>query len=1067
MQKRRTALDIQYQLFTNLAPEKKRVGPFNTDQILYCDLVNIICNQERNELGEDMTVELYTCEGYPLATRPISYISKLSDWCLEEYPDPPLLYAVPRLKCYTDKCTQYMTAAPLCDGTDSIFIRNKECGFNMNQIRTNCKQGTYFQLIKRIQDMIGIPGHLIHLNLGEKVIESSTDATLYELNIVNMSALEIKLNEHFWTLGKDTNLTVNECKPTWYQEQGTFGTSFFFSCLYSLADWMAENNQESTENNQESTENNQESTENSKESSVNNQESSENSKESSVNNQESSEIFNRTLGHIRSIIGCPPLIDALGELFIQAFLTLPHIVAIQECLILLFKMMKPKTPKLHLPNLDVRNSEKVTEYSNYFWVYLVDSSTPGHSQSEQYSTFKLTCSETYQRMTDPVIVKDVNGVEHILEQTKVSTEIIVKYLYNYKRMLKCFIGDEAVVWNCISVPTCGIDLTGEWQNLVKKCKNYPALCVQAPLNVKSPQCRRPSMIPTENGNIGVYIVSSKDVNKPHIYYEVITGQSILFDAQELDRDVKKNKFLINKFGNDWQTLPTKVKGQGLEVITRDPEEIIMVILDTSGSMDWPYMDGETKSQSAHKAFSAFCDRTIAYDLKHVIGLTLFAKNCCLQYPLSENFREFNDQFGNLPPASHTAIYVGIKFAVEQLNIFTAKYPNYKEVPRRILCLTDGANNYSNFTPTEATRLLINNNIKMDCVLLCTEYVDTHAIAKASGGYSFKPESSQEMLTIFEQETMLTMKTRQHCTAAFLPGKRIKLKTQATRPIDKDPLHLLPEKMTIKVQVADKCLTRALIQKHLATQTKANLTKRILKELSHYQTNPHPAFEVFPGEEHIDFWRIIMEGPEGTPYEGGIFELFIEFTNEYPAKPPNIRFITPIYHCNINSSGRICHSILDRFYAPGVRVRDIFNHVYGLLIDAVPDDPLDSVKAALLRDDKTKHLYLRNARHHVEKNAKNQTKIDIRIKLLGCEQKVQAEYQSFLICPMTLELFKDPVMTRYGDTYEREAIVEHLRSGKNYDPYTFKKLTVDNLHPNKTIKNLVAGVKLDIEKGGQI
>ena len=1046
MQKRRAALYIQYQLFTNLAPEKKRVGPFNTHQILYCDLVNIICDQERNELGEDMTVELYTCEGYPLATRPISYISKLSHWCLEEYPDTPLLYAVPRLKCYTDKCTQYMTAAPLCDGTDSIFIRNEECGFSMNQIKTNCTQGTYFQLIKRIQDMTGIPGHLIHLNLGEKLIVSSTDVTLNELNIVNMSALEIKLNEYFWTLGKDTNLTVNECKPTWYQEEGTFGASFFFSCLYTLADWMAENNQESSENNQESSENNQ---------------------ESSENNQESSEILLRTLGHIRSIIGCPPLIHALVLLFLNQFLTLPHRVAIQECLILLFKMIKPTKQKGQSPDLKTIISEKVTEYSNYFWTYLVDYSVPGHTQSEEYSTFKLTCSETFLRMTDPVIVKDFDGEEHIVDQTEVSTKIIVKYLYNYKRMLKCFIEDEVVVWDGTSVTTCGVDLTGEWKNLVKKCKNYLVLCVQAPLNVKSTQCRRPCMIPTASGNIGVYIDSSKDANKPYVYYEVITGQSILFDAQDLDRDVKKNKFLINKFGNDWQTLPTKVKGQGLEVITRDPEEIIMVILDTSASMDWPYMDGKTKSQSVHEAFIAFCDRTIAYDLKHVIGLTLFAKNCCLQYPLSENFREFNDQFGNLPPASDTAIYVGIKFAVEQLNIFTAKYPNYKEVPRRILCLTDGANNYSNFTPTEATRLLINNNIKMDCVLLCTEYVDTHAIAKASGGYSFKPENSQEMLTIFEQETMLTMKTRQHCTAAFLPGKRIKLKTQATRPIDKNPLHLLPEKMVIKVQVADKCLTRALIQKQFTTQTNANLTKRILQELSHYQTNPHPAFEVFPGEEHIDFWRIIMEGPEGTPYEGGIFELFIEFINEYPSKPPNIRFITPIYHCNINSSGRIYHTILDRFYGPGVRIRDIFNYVYGLLIDAEPDDSLDSVKATLLRDDKTKHLYLRNARHHVEKNAKNQTKIDIRIKLVGCEQKVRVEYYAFLICPMTLELFKDPVITRYGDAYEREAIVEHLRSGKNYDPYSYEKLTEDELHPNKTIRDLVAGVKLDIEKGGQI
>ena len=966
-----------------------------------------------------MTVELYTCEGYPLATRPISYISKLSDWCLEEYPDIPLLYAVPRLKCYTDKCTQYMTAAPLCDGTDSIFIRNEECGFKMNQIRTNCTQGTYFQLIKRIQDMTGIPGHLIQLYQGGTFTHSSTDVTLNELNIANQSALEMKPIINFWNPGKDKNLMLNECKPNWNQEQSTYGSTFFFSCLYSLADWMAEAN------------------------------------------QKSSGVLHRTLGHIRSMTGCPPLIHALNLLFSKETLTLPHRVAIQECLVLLFKMIKPKTPKLHLSNFEVINSEKVTEYSNYFWVYLVDSSTPGHSQSEQYSTFKLTCSESYQRMTDPVIVKDVNGVEHILEQTKVSTEIIVKYLYNYKRMLKCFIRDEAVVWNGISVPTCGIDLTGDWKSLVKKSKNYPALCVQAPLNVKSTECHRPCMIPTGNGNIGVYIDSSKDRNKPHVYYEVLTGQSILFDAHELDRDVKlKQPPCFKRLA-----FLTNPGGQGLQAITRDPEEIIMVILDTSRSMESAYLDGKTKFQSVLEAFGAFCDRSTAYDLKHVIGLTLFAKKCSLQYPLSENFREFNDQFGNFPPGSHTAIYVAINFAIQQLNDFTTRHPEYREVPRRILCLTDGGDNHSNITSTEATSLLIENKIKMDCVLLCDGVVDTHGIAKASGGYSFRPKNSPEMLNIFEQETTLSMKNRQHCTAAFVPGENIDLATQAILPIDTEPTHLLPDKINIKVQTPQKCLARALIQRQLSSHINTDLTKRILQELSYYQAHPHPAIEVFPGEEHIDFWRIIMEGPEGTPYEGGIFELFIEFINEYPAKPPNIRFITPIYHCNINSSGRICHTILDRFYAPGVRVGEIFNHVYGLLIDAEPDDPLDSVKATLLRCDRDE--YLSKAKFQTEQHAKARTKRQVRIDLLGSDQNVQVNYPAHLVCPLTLELFVDPVSNADGETYEREAILEHLGSGKNYDPFTFRELHEDELRPNKAVGKAVTEFKQEIERAGQL
>ena len=45
----------------------------------------------------------------------------------------------------------------------------------------------------------------------------------------------------------------------------------------------------------------------------------------------------------------------------------------------------------------------------------------------------------------------------------------------------------------------------------------------------------------------------------------------------------------------------------------------------------------------------------------------------------------------------------------------------------------------------------------------------------------------------------------------------------------------------------------------------------------------------------------------------------------------MRFVTPIKHCNINSYGRICHSIFDRNWSSDAKFSTLLSCIYGLLV----------------------------------------------------------------------------------------------------------------------------------------
>ncbi|KAL5704782.1 RING-type E3 ubiquitin transferase [Ranunculus cassubicifolius] len=71
-----------------------------------------------------------------------------------------------------------------------------------------------------------------------------------------------------------------------------------------------------------------------------------------------------------------------------------------------------------------------------------------------------------------------------------------------------------------------------------------------------------------------------------------------------------------------------------------------------------------------------------------------------------------------------------------------------------------------------------------------------------------------------------------------------------------------------------------------------------------------------------------------------------------------------------------------------------------------------------------------------------------------ENDVPSEVPDYLCCKITLDIFRDPVITPSGVTYERAVLLDHLHKVGNFDPITRERLEEHQLAPNLAIKEAV-------------
>lgn len=100
------------------------------------------------------------------------------------------------------------------------------------------------------------------------------------------------------------------------------------------------------------------------------------------------------------------------------------------------------------------------------------------------------------------------------------------------------------------------------------------------------------------------------------------------------------------------------------------------------------------------------------------------------------------------------------------------------------------------------------------------------------------------------------------------------------------------------------------------------------------------------------WSVVFTGPEDTIFEGGYFKAILTFPQDFPQNPPEMKFVTEMWHPNIYKDGKVCISILhtpgvdqfneqekaDERWRPSLGVEQIIVSVISMLNDPNCDSP---------------------------------------------------------------------------------------------------------------------------------
>ena len=88
--------------------------------------------------------------------------------------------------------------------------------------------------------------------------------------------------------------------------------------------------------------------------------------------------------------------------------------------------------------------------------------------------------------------------------------------------------------------------------------------------------------------------------------------------------------------------------------------------------------------------------------------------------------------------------------------------------------------------------------------------------------------------------------------------------------------------------------------------------------------------------------------------GATLRLELSFTEEYPNKPPTVKFLTKLFHPNVYTNGAICLDILQNQWSPIYDVAAILTSIQSLLTDPNPNSPANVEAAKLYQENRREY-----------------------------------------------------------------------------------------------------------------
>ncbi|KAK6202053.1 ubiquitin-conjugating enzyme [Pestalotiopsis sp. IQ-011] len=130
-------------------------------------------------------------------------------------------------------------------------------------------------------------------------------------------------------------------------------------------------------------------------------------------------------------------------------------------------------------------------------------------------------------------------------------------------------------------------------------------------------------------------------------------------------------------------------------------------------------------------------------------------------------------------------------------------------------------------------------------------------------------------------------------------------------------------------------------------------RRVAKELGDIvKDNDRSGITASSDNGDMTHLKARIRGPPGTSYEGGEFIVDVKIPNEYPFRPPVMKFDTKIWHPNISSqTGAICLDTLAAAWSPVLTIKSTLLSLQSLLESPEPKDPQDAEVAKMLMSNK--------------------------------------------------------------------------------------------------------------------